>query len=327
MSRPDGRRPDQLRDDTDHPRLAGPCGGVGAGRVRRAPACCARPAPPRRCRAGGGAAGWAGSPPSTRCCRGQPTPAVDRESVKGRLGGRTQEISRLVGRSLRACVDAKALGENTIVIDCDVCRPTAAPAPPRSPAGTSRWPTPSSWLQGRRRCKGEPLAASVAAVSVGIVDGEPLLDLCYEEDVARRDRHERGLHRRRQLRGGPGHRRAASRSAGSARPAARSRRGRLRRARAAAAATRSADDGAGAGPARLVLATRNRAQARRAAADPGRRRAERRRCRPRRRSPACPRWPRPGAPSRRTRCSRPGRSPRSPGCPRSPTTPGSASTR
>jgi ribonuclease PH len=63
----------------------------------------------------------------------------DRESVRGKIGGRTHEISRLIGRSLRAVVDTAALGENTIVIDCDVLRPTAAPVPPRSPVPTWHW--------------------------------------------------------------------------------------------------------------------------------------------------------------------------------------------
>jgi ribonuclease PH len=90
----------------------------------------------------------------------------DRESIKGRPGGRTQEISRLVGRSLRACIDAKALGENTIIIDCDVLQ---------ADGGTRTAAITGGYVA---------LVASVAAVSVGIVDGEPRLDLCYEEDVA-----------------------------------------------------------------------------------------------------------------------------------------------
>src|SRR5262249_44432646 len=107
----------------------------------------------------------------------------ERESVKGRLGGRTQEISRLVGRSLRACVDAKALGENTIIIDCDVLQ-ADAPRPAAITGGYVALADAVGWLRGRKRTKGDPLVASVAAVSVGIVDGEPLLDLCYSEDVA-----------------------------------------------------------------------------------------------------------------------------------------------
>ena len=71
----------------------------------------------------------------------------DRESVKGRIGGRTHEISRLIGRSLRAVIDYKALGENTISSTATCCRPTAAPGRLRSPARTSRWPTPCAHLR------------------------------------------------------------------------------------------------------------------------------------------------------------------------------------
>jgi len=108
----------------------------------------------------------------------------DRESVRGRLGGRTQEISRLVGRSLRACVDYKALGENTIVIDCDVLQADGGTRTAAVTGGYLALADAVAWLQGRGRCKGSPLIASVSAVSVGIVRGEPRLDLCYEEDSA-----------------------------------------------------------------------------------------------------------------------------------------------
>src|SRR5215471_146753 len=108
----------------------------------------------------------------------------DRESVKGRLGGRTQEISRLVGRSLRACVDLKALGENSIIIDCDVLQADGGTRTAAITGGFVALADAVGWLQGRKRCKGDPLVASVAAVSVGIVAGEPRLDLCYEEDAA-----------------------------------------------------------------------------------------------------------------------------------------------
>ena len=107
----------------------------------------------------------------------------DRESVKGRIGGRTHEISRLVGRSLRAAIDYKALGENTIVLDCDVLQ---ADGGTRTAAITGAYVALAdavSWLRERGALAGEPLTASVAAVSVGIIDGAPMLDLCYEEDV------------------------------------------------------------------------------------------------------------------------------------------------
>ncbi|HEX3900002.1 MAG TPA: ribonuclease PH [Mycobacteriales bacterium] len=107
----------------------------------------------------------------------------DRESVKGRIGGRTHEISRLVGRSLRAAIDYKALGENTIVIDCDVLQ---ADGGTRTAAITGAYVALAdavSWLRARNLLAGEPLVGSVAAVSVGIIDGVPRLDLCYDEDV------------------------------------------------------------------------------------------------------------------------------------------------
>ena len=108
----------------------------------------------------------------------------DRESVKGRIGGRTHEISRLIGRALRAVVDTKALGENTIVIDCDVLQ---ADGGTRTAAITGAYVALAdavSYLRGRGALKGEPLKGSVAAISVGVVDGLAVLDLPYEEDSA-----------------------------------------------------------------------------------------------------------------------------------------------
>ncbi len=109
----------------------------------------------------------------------------DRESVKGRIGGRTHEISRLIGRSLRAAIDLKALGENTIAIDCDVLQ---ADGGTRTAAITGAYVAladATQWLRERGSlAAAEPLRTSVAAVSVGIVDGEPRLDLCYAEDVS-----------------------------------------------------------------------------------------------------------------------------------------------
>ena len=109
----------------------------------------------------------------------------DRESVKGKLGGRTQEISRLVGRSLRAIVDMKALGEVTIVIDCDVLQ---ADGGTRTAAITGAYVAlvdAIEWARGQGIIKPNAvvLKDSVAAVSVGIIDGEPRLDLHYADDV------------------------------------------------------------------------------------------------------------------------------------------------
>jgi ribonuclease PH len=106
----------------------------------------------------------------------------DRESVKGRIGGRTHEISRLVGRALRASVDYKALGENTIHIDCDVLQADGGTRTAAITGGYVALVDAIAWLTARGRCKGQPLVASVSAVSVGIVDGEARLDLCYAED-------------------------------------------------------------------------------------------------------------------------------------------------
>ena len=183
MSRPDGRSPDQLREiRMTRGWLEHAEGSVliefGATRVL-----CAASATEEvpRWRRGSGL-GWVTAEyamlPRATNTRG------DRESVKGRLGGRTQEISRLVGRSLRACVDAKAMGENTIIIDCDVLQADGGTRTAAITGGYVALADALGWLQGRKRCKGNPLVASVAAVSVGIVDGEPRLDLCYDEDVA-----------------------------------------------------------------------------------------------------------------------------------------------
>jgi ribonuclease PH len=108
----------------------------------------------------------------------------DRESVKGRIGGRTHEISRLVGRSLRGVIDTSALGENTIVVDCDVLQ---ADGGTRTAAITGAYVAlvdAVGWMIKRGLLTSTSLLRdSVSAVSVGVIDGEPRLDLCYEEDV------------------------------------------------------------------------------------------------------------------------------------------------
>jgi ribonuclease PH len=183
MSRPDGRQPDQLRDvKITRNWLAHAEGSVlvefGATRVLCA-ASVQEELPRWRRGSGQGwvTAEYAMLPRSTNT-------RSDRESVKGKIGGRTHEISRLVGRSLRACIDPKALGENTIIIDCDVLQADGGTRTAAITGGYVALADAISWLKGRKRTKGEPLVASVAAVSVGIVDGQPRLDLCYDEDVA-----------------------------------------------------------------------------------------------------------------------------------------------
>jgi ribonuclease PH len=108
-----------------------------------------------------------------------------RESVKGKIGGRTHEISRLIGRSLRAIIDTKALGENTIVLDCDVLQ---ADGGTRTAAITGAYVALAEAIEWAKNEKILPqnakaLTGSVSAISVGIIDGVPMLDLPYVEDV------------------------------------------------------------------------------------------------------------------------------------------------
>jgi ribonuclease PH len=107
---------------------------------------------------------------------------TDRDSRRGKVNGRTQEISRLIGRSLRAIIDYKALGENTIVIDADVLQADGGTRTASITAAYIALSDAVSWLRERDGLRGEPLTGSVAAVSVGVVAGTPMLDLCYTED-------------------------------------------------------------------------------------------------------------------------------------------------
>ena len=182
MTRVDGRQPSQLRTvRLDRNWLDHAAGSVLVefGRTRVLCAASATPGVPRWRKDTG--LGWVTAEyamlPSSTHTRS------DRESVKGRVGGRTHEISRLVGRSLRAIVDYKALGENTIVLDCDVLQ---ADGGTRTAAITGAYVALAdavAHLRGEGAVKGEPLTGSVSAVSVGIIDGTPMLDLAYEEDV------------------------------------------------------------------------------------------------------------------------------------------------
>jgi ribonuclease PH len=109
---------------------------------------------------------------------------TERESVRGRIGGRTHEISRLIGRSLRAIIDYQALGENTIVLDCDVLQADGGTRTASITGAYVALADAVSWLRDRDLLTAEPLTGSVAAVSVGVVDGISMLDLCYTEDSA-----------------------------------------------------------------------------------------------------------------------------------------------
>lgn len=186
MTRPDGRKPEQLRPVqftrgwSSHPEGSVL---VEFGQTRVLCTASVTEGVPRWRRGTG--EGWLTSeyamlPRAT-------TTRSDRESVRGRLGGRTHEISRLIGRSLRACMDLGALGENSIVLDCDVLQ---ADGGTRTAAITGAYLAlhdAVTWLHRQQRLRRPPeqvLRRSVAAVSVGVVAGEPRLDLCYTEDVA-----------------------------------------------------------------------------------------------------------------------------------------------
>jgi ribonuclease PH len=183
MTRPEGRAPDQLRDVTitrgwlDH---AEGSVLIEFGKTRVLCAASFTQGVPRW-RKGSGL-GWVTAeyamlPRSTNT-------RSDRESVKGRIGGRTHEISRLVGRSLRAVVDGSSLGENTIVLDCDVLQ---ADGGTRTAAVTGAYVALAdaiAWARGQGiiSAAATPLTGSVAAISVGVVQGAALLDLEYVED-------------------------------------------------------------------------------------------------------------------------------------------------
>lgn len=133
--------------------------------------------PPFRVHSGGGwvTAEYAMLPRATHSRR-------ERESFTGRAGGRTLEISRLIGRALRAVVDLKALGPRTVILDCDVLQ---ADGGTRSAAVTGAFAALCLALEDLRRrglLANSPVTSQVAAVSVGLVDGRLLLDLDYEED-------------------------------------------------------------------------------------------------------------------------------------------------
>ncbi|MFI0896705.1 ribonuclease PH [Streptomyces sp. NPDC020983] len=184
MSRNDGRRPDELRTVTIERSWSKHAEGsvlVSFGDTRVLCTASATQGVPRW-RKGSGE-GWVTAEyamlPRATNTRG------DRESVRGKIGGRTHEISRLIGRSLRAVVDYKALGENTVVLDCDVLQ---ADGGTRTAAITGAYVALAdavAWMQHNHfiKAKSRPLTGTVAAVSVGIVDSVPMLDLAYTEDV------------------------------------------------------------------------------------------------------------------------------------------------
>src|ERR1700712_140040 len=178
MPRPDARRPDQLRPVTitrggqTHPQGSAL---IEFGRTRVLCAASVQDEVPRWRRGSG--LGWVTAEyamlPSATNTRNA------RESVKGKISGRTSEISRLVGRALRPCVDLKALGETSIAVDCDVL---VADGGTRTAAITGAYVALAEAVRGLG--KADALVQTVSAISVGVIGGEPRLDLCYEEDAA-----------------------------------------------------------------------------------------------------------------------------------------------
>jgi len=184
ITRADGRAPDQLRPVTFERHWLDNAEGsclVSFGGTRVLCAASFTPGVPRWKKGSG--EGWVTAeyamlPRSTNSRN-------DRESVRGKIGGRTHEISRLIGRSLRAIIDVKALGENTIVLDCDVLQ---ADGGTRTAAITGAYVALAdavAWGREHGAIKpgARPLTGSVSAISVGIIDGTPMLDLPYVEDV------------------------------------------------------------------------------------------------------------------------------------------------
>ena len=107
---------------------------------------------------------------------------VDREVNRGRVGGRTQEIQRLIGRSLRAVTDLTAMGEWSVLVDCDVLQADGGTRTASITGGYVALHRAIDWMRAEGHLKKNPIHTAVAAVSVGIVEGTPCLDLKYDED-------------------------------------------------------------------------------------------------------------------------------------------------
>ncbi|HWH57032.1 MAG TPA: ribonuclease PH [Terriglobales bacterium] len=179
--RSDNRAPDQLRPVQIHPDYVSTAEGsvlIGVGNTRVICTASVEETVPSFLRNSG--KGWVtaeyGMLPRATLTR------TTRESARGKIGGRTHEIQRLIGRSLRAVVDLEKLGERSVLLDCDVIQ---ADGGTRTASITGAFVALAMALQKLVQAgtlPSTPLRDSVAAVSVGIVDGQPLLDLCYEED-------------------------------------------------------------------------------------------------------------------------------------------------
>jgi ribonuclease PH len=179
--RSDGRRPDSLRSVSIIPGFIRNTAGsvlIELGETRVICTACVEESVPQFLRDSG--RGWLTA--EYGMLPGSSNQRIPRESTRGRVGGRTQEIQRLIGRSLRAITDLSALGQRTIWLDCDVIQ---ADGGTRTAAITGSYVALAMAVRRLRQAgqiTGNPLKDSVAAISVGIADGTPLLDLCYEED-------------------------------------------------------------------------------------------------------------------------------------------------
>ena len=181
MPRPDSRRPDQLRPLTFRRRYTRSAPGsvlVKTGRTTVLCTCCVEPKVPDFLVGKG--KGWLtaeyGMLPRATNTR------MRREAAEGKQSGRTQEIQRLIGRSLRAVTDLAALGERTLKIDCDVLQADGGTRCASITGACVAVADAVTWCRAHGLVTGEPLRELVAAVSVGIVAGVPVLDLDYTED-------------------------------------------------------------------------------------------------------------------------------------------------
>ncbi len=183
--RSDGRAEDELRAVSFREGIASSCPGsvlISMGNTQVICAASVDDDVPRWMRAQGVEGGWITAeysmlPYST-------SERSRRESTAGKVGGRTMEIQRLIGRSLRAVVDMVALGRHTIWLDCDVLQADGGTRTASITGAYVAMRLAVNQLLHDGRLDRDPVRESVAAISVGVVDGKPLLDLCYVEDVA-----------------------------------------------------------------------------------------------------------------------------------------------
>lgn len=183
MPRPSGRSPDQLRNITITRNFTCHAEGsvlVSFGNTRVICTASVEEGVPRFMRGEG--RGWVtaeyGMLPRSTGTR------MGREAARGKQGGRTVEIQRLIGRSLRAALDLELLGENTITIDCDVIQADGGTRTASITGACVALVDAINYLQRKKVIKTDPLRQMVASVSVGMFEGEPVLDLDYPEDFA-----------------------------------------------------------------------------------------------------------------------------------------------